>query len=125
MVRSVNRALLCCSMIGALVSQASCGGATKSARPVSYRETARSNYERGLAELKDDNHAEAAKFFNFVKNKFPFSRFATLAELGLADTLFAQEKFSGAVDAYQLFVKFHPSLAKVRGGYVGYRFCGA
>jgi len=92
---------------------------------VSYQDTARANYDKGMGELKDDNHQEALKFFTFVKNKFPFSRYATLAELRMADTYYAQEKYVEAIDAYKLFVKFHPTHPEVTGGYASYQICRA
>ena len=92
---------------------------------VSYRDTARANYAKGMDELKDDNHPEAIKYFTFVKSKFPFSRFATLAELRLADTYYAQEKYVEAIDAYKLFIKFHPTHPEVTGGYASYQICRA
>ena len=98
------------------------GGGTKA---VSYQETARANYQKGMAELREDNHPEAIKYFTFVKTKYPFSRFATMAELRLADAYFAQDKYIEAIDAYRLFIKFHPTHPEVTQGYVSYRICKA
>jgi outer membrane protein assembly factor BamD len=98
-----------------------CSGTWSFARGVTYRKTARDNYKQGMIELKDDNHAEAIKYFNFVKNKFPFSHFATLAELRIADTYYAQEKYVDAIDAYRQFQKFHPTHPEVVNGYAAYR----
>jgi outer membrane protein assembly factor BamD len=98
------------------------GGGTKG---VSYQDTARANYEKGMAELSDDNFPEAIKYFTFVKSKFPFSAFAKMAELRLADTYFAQEKYVEAIDAYKLFIKFHPTHREATNGYASYRICKA
>lgn len=94
---------------------------TNASSNVSYRSTAESNYLKGMAELKDESFPDALRYFNFVKNKFPFSRFATLAELRIADTYFAQEKFIESADAYKLFVKFHPTHPQVIDGYAAFR----
>jgi outer membrane protein assembly factor BamD len=107
--------------MAALVCLAGCATSKKSTRAVSYSQTAASNYKKGADELKDENFAEARKYFNFVKNRFPFSRYSTLAELGLADSLFAEEKYTAAIDAYKLFVKFHPTHPKVGDGYAEFR----
>ena len=40
-------------------------------KPVTYSLTAKQNYEKGLAELKDENYPEAQKYFQFVKQKYP------------------------------------------------------
>jgi len=100
-----------------------CTSLTQMTQGVTYRRTPEANYKKGLVELKDENYPEATKYFAFVKNKFPFSRFATLAELRLADTYYAQEKYLEAIDAYKLFIKFHPTHDEVTGGYVSYRIC--
>ena len=39
---------------------------------VTYSLTAKQNYDKGLAELKDENFPEATKYFQFVKQKYPF-----------------------------------------------------
>ena len=100
-----------------------CSGSQESSKSVSYLESARSNYDKGMAELKDENFPEALKYFSYVKSKFPFSRYATLAELRIADTYYAQDKYLEAIDAYKLFIKFHSTHPDVANGYVSYRIC--
>ena len=109
-------------LLCAAVLSTGCQGQTSLfSRPVVYARSAGDNYKKGLRELKDENFIESAKFFIYVKSKFPFSRFATLAELRIADALFGQEKFLEAVDAYKLFIKFHPTHPNVLDGYAAYR----
>ena len=93
------------------------------ANTVTYQKTAEGNYNKGLEELRDENFQDAAKYFAYVKNKFPFSRFSTLAELRLADTYFEDGKFIEAIDAYRQFQKFHPTHPEVAKGYVAFRIC--
>ncbi len=117
--------LYICLALGCL---ASCSGSSINVgfqRKVSYSRSAQKNYAKGIAELKDENFQEALKYFVFTKAKFPFSRFATLSELRIADTYFAQEKFVDAIDAYKQFQKFHPSHPQVLDGYAAYRVCKA
>jgi len=121
-MRSDLRALVAAALL-VLVLAPACDSLTKVTRGVTYRRTAESNYKRVLAELKDESYPEAIKYFSFVKNKFPFSRFATLSELRIADAYHAQEKFLEAIDAYKLFIKFHPTHNEVTNGYVSYRIC--
>jgi outer membrane protein assembly factor BamD len=83
--------------------------------------TAKQNYERGLTELKEENYPEAQKYFSFVRQKFPFSKFAVLAELALADTLFARESYQEAADAYKTFMRLHPTHENVEDGYAAYK----
>ena len=112
----------------ALLSVASCSGSSVNlglTRTISYSKSAEKNYTRGSEELKDENYQEALKYFVFTKAKFPFSRFATLAELRIADTYYAQEKYVDAIDAYKQFQKFHPTHPQVLDGYAAYRVCQA
>jgi outer membrane protein assembly factor BamD len=86
---------------------------------VDYQETARQNFEKGEEKMASESWAEAIKFFDYVKNKFPYSKYAVLAELRIADAHFAREKWIEAADAYRIFVRFHPRNEKV--GYATYR----
>lgn len=94
---------------------------TEEGRALNYSLTAKQNYDKGLAELKDENYAEAQKYFAFVKQKFPFSKYAALAELALADTLFERESYQEAIDAYKTFARLHPTHEKVEEGYIGFK----
>jgi outer membrane protein assembly factor BamD len=120
MVTLLNKVLVAASA-AMIVSGCASGGAVS--KPVSYSQTAKANYKKGLEELKDENYLEGLKYFSFVKNKFPFSRFSTLSELRIADTYFQQEKYTAAIDAYKLFIKFHPTHPEVVNGYTAYRVC--
>jgi outer membrane protein assembly factor BamD len=76
---------------------------------IKYEPTAEANYEAGVDELKHDNFSEAVKFFEYVRTKFPFSKYAPLSELRLADLKFDQERYVEAAEAYQQFVTMHPT----------------
>ena len=86
-----------------------------------YSTTARDNYQRGMNELKKENYADAIKLFEYVRKKFSFSRWATLAELAIADANFGREKYMDAVDEYRTFTKNHPTHEKVTDGYCDFR----
>lgn len=93
---------------------AACGGGShaviRDGKPVTGAE---GDFLAGEAELKDRNWLEAQKLFERIKTKYPFSKYAPLAELRLADAKFAQDKFLEAADAYQQFVKLHPNHEEV------------
>lgn len=57
---------------------------------------------------KDQMYEEAIRRYNEVKTKYPYSRFATQAELAAADCYFKQESFLEAQVAYQTFKELHP-----------------
>lgn len=71
--------------------------------------SAEETYKAGEAELKGGNHLEATKLFEHVRTKYPFSRFAALSELRLADVKYDQERWTEAAEAYKDFVKLHPN----------------
>jgi outer membrane protein assembly factor BamD len=80
---------------------------------VNYQETAKQNFDSGEKAFADGKWNEAVKFFDHVKNKYPYSKYAVLAELRTADAHFAREKWLEAADAYRIFVRFHPRHEKV------------
>jgi outer membrane protein assembly factor BamD len=94
-------------------------------KPINFSLTAKQNYERGLAELKDENYPEALRYFTYVKQKFPFSKYAALAELAAADTEFERGSYQEAIDAYKSFLRLHPKHEKVAEGYVSFRIAEA
>lgn len=102
------------------ISTVSCA-TSDDGKPVTYSLTAKQNYERGLEELKNENYIEAAQHFSYVKQKFPFSKYAGLAELALADTEFARANYQEAIDSYKSFARLHPTHEKVEDGYVAFR----
>jgi outer membrane protein assembly factor BamD len=85
---------------------AGCGA---SAVDPSYAGTARYEYDQGVEALDDDDWVGAMERFTAVKNKFPYSQYAALAELRIGDTWYAQDKHLQAVDAYKLFVQSRPT----------------
>ncbi|HEY2903459.1 MAG TPA: outer membrane protein assembly factor BamD, partial [Polyangia bacterium] len=121
-MRRFGRRLGVLALAGALAAAAAgCASTEDSTKPATYSLTAKQNYEKGLAELKDEDYQEAQKYFQFVKQKFPFSKYAVLAELALADNQFAKGSFTDAVDSYKSFARLHPTHEKVQEGYVSYK----
>ena len=100
-----------------------CAESDDDTRPVTYSLTAKQNYEKGMAELKDESYGEAKEYFQFVKQKFPFSKYAVMAELALADTQFAQGNYTESIESYKSFARLHPTHEKVEDGYVAFRIC--
>ncbi len=86
---------------------------------VKFKGDAKENYDAGMELLHDKSFPESQKFFEFVKTKFPFSKYAALCDLRLADLKFAQDQFTAAADAYAEFVKLHPTQDEV--DYAEYR----
>jgi len=97
-----------------------CGGKSGTAA-VSYSVSAQRNYEKGLKELDNKDWVAASKYFTFIKSRFPYSKYAVLAELRLADAQFGAEQYLEAIDSYRLFIKFHPTHEMVANGYTAFR----
>jgi outer membrane protein assembly factor BamD len=99
--------LLGLSLLACGSSRVSLGG------ELTYGKNAEENYVAGEQELKAGNHAEAVKFFEHVRTKFPFSKYAALSELRLADVKFDEERWAEAAEAYKEFVKLRPNHERV------------
>jgi len=97
-----------------------CGGPSGAAS-VEYSVSAQKNYDKGMDRLKEKDWVAAAKYFSFIKSRFPYSKYAVLAQLRIADAEFGAEQYIEAIDGYKLFVKFHPTHEMVVNGYASYR----
>jgi outer membrane protein assembly factor BamD len=112
MISRLTIAVLVCALVA-------CGG--RQTANVDYSVSAQRNYEKGLTELGHKDWVAASKYFAFIKSRFPYSKYAVLAELRLADAEFGAEQFADAVDSYRLFAKFHPTHEMVVNGYASFR----
>lgn len=70
--------------------------------------SAEGKYKYGVALMEDERFEEALVELEEVKNKFPYSRFATLSELAIADLHFRRESFIEAQASYEIFKSLHP-----------------
>jgi len=84
-----------------------CTGAQTSSGSVRLGRTAKVNYERGMAELDRKSAERARRYFKFVRREFPYSRYAALAELRLADCEFVEENWAEAASSYRRFMRLH------------------
>jgi outer membrane protein assembly factor BamD len=84
-----------------------------------YKASAEENYQAALEERKAENWVEAVKFFEYVKTKYPYSKYAALSELRLADLKYDQGRYVEAADGYQQFVQLRPTHEDVE--YAQYR----
>jgi outer membrane protein assembly factor BamD len=65
--------------------------------------------KEGIEQLKKRDYAEAAETFTKLKDRYPYSDEAMVAQLKLADTLYFNRKFDEAAAAYKEFEKLHPT----------------
>jgi outer membrane assembly lipoprotein YfiO len=82
-----------------------------------YAQTAIENYTLAQSEFLDKDYDEAIQYADFVRIRFPFSRFAVEAELLIARAEFEQGNYTTAVDAFKQFAKLHPTHEHVRNGW--------
>lgn len=68
---------------------------------------------------KDERYEEAIRRYTEVKNKFPYSNFATKSELAIADVYYKQESYPEAQVSYQAFRELHPKHPQI--DYVNFR----
>lgn len=109
-MRTLLRPLLPLLLLGACATGGSSGDSSSGLR---YGESAQADYERALLAFRRDNCIEAEPAFRAVRRKYPYSRFAALAELRVADCKMKQDEWAEAVTAYRQFVRFRPSHSQI------------
>ena len=99
-------ALFCFTLIFLLllVGAARCAWFSGSKQVESAEELA----EKGMESFDDEDYSDALKAFNTLKERYPYSQYAILAELKVADAHFYREEYPEAIGAYEDFVQLHP-----------------
>lgn len=62
----------------------------------------------GMEEYKNSNYTKAIETFERLKDWYPFSKYAILAELKIGDAFYKKEEYEDAVFAYEEFINLHP-----------------
>lgn len=62
----------------------------------------------GMAQFKDEKYKASIITFEKLKDWYPFSKLATLAELKIADANYHVKEYESAISAYQEFENLHP-----------------
>jgi len=65
--------------------------------------------DEGIKQLKKKKYLDAADTFTKIKDRYPYSDQALLAQIKLADALYYDKKFDEALAAYKEFEKLHPT----------------
>jgi len=95
-----------------VLAAAGCGGGQQHTH-LRYADAAQSLYAQGLQYFYSRNCLDAEPIFRKVRSDYPYSRFSALAELRLADCMFADGKYPEAIHAFQRFLRRRPSHAEV------------
>ena len=82
--------------------------------------------EEGIKELQKKKYDNAIETFEKVRDRYPYSEQATMAQLKVADAYFFKKKYDEAMQAYKEFEKLHPTSKAVpyciyREGQCNYR----
>jgi outer membrane protein assembly factor BamD len=70
--------------------------------------TAQQLVEDGVAQFQEGKYKQAIKSFEQLRDWYPFSKYAILAELKIADAYFNIESYEDAIFAYEEFEQLHP-----------------
>lgn len=65
--------------------------------------------EQGLKDLKKKKYDDAIDTFEKVRDRYPYSEQALLAQIKVADAYFYKKKYDEALQAYKEFEKLHPT----------------
>jgi outer membrane protein assembly factor BamD len=104
------------------------------APPVEELPSAETYYQRGLDALagqrflfffRDVDYTRAIELFQEVIDNYPYSEYAVLAELQIADVYFDQGNYEQATSYYQDFVELHPKHEKVPYALYRHGLCSA
>jgi outer membrane protein assembly factor BamD len=88
---------------------AGCGGRSDSDSVLDYSANAERRFLEAMDEFDDEDCTEAQPMFLDIRSEFPYSRYAKLAELRIADCKFILGNHAEAAVAYRHFVKTHPT----------------
>ncbi len=113
---SAGRSLLLCTALSLGL------GACKNGPDLAldYGQTALENYMLALGEFEDRDWEEAISYADFVRIRFPFSRFSVEAELLVARSEFEQGNYAISQDSFKQFGRLHPTHRHVRDGWIAY-----
>jgi outer membrane protein assembly factor BamD len=62
----------------------------------------------GMDAYENGNYGKAIDKFQRLKDYYPFSKYAILAELKIADAHYQREEYEEAIFAYENFENLHP-----------------
>ncbi|MGD8860368.1 MAG: outer membrane protein assembly factor BamD [Myxococcales bacterium] len=78
-----------------------------------YAGDAERAYRDALEQFYDEDCFEAEPMMRNVRREYPYSRFAALADLRVADCQFQEGNYAEAIQTYNQFVRYRPSHVEV------------
>lgn len=66
-------------------------------------------FDEAYEDYRKENYDDAIKLFQKLKEEYPLSKVAILAEMGMADSYYYKEEYGEAETTYTEFINMHPS----------------
>ena len=76
--------------------------------PRQMNKTAQQLATEGASAFMNEDYKDAVQAYSDLKDWYPFSKYAILAELKIADAHFKLEEYPEAIAAYEAFERMHP-----------------
>lgn len=73
------------------------------------RTTPEALYQQGVEYYKDGNYKRSVEVFQRLKEEYPLSTLALMAEIGIADSYYSSKEYPEAGLAYREFINLHPT----------------
>lgn len=89
------------------------GGRPENVPSVSYANTAEDNWKLAEEAFADEDYTVAQRYYSHIRNKFPYSQYASQAAMRIGDCQFARERYIESIDSYQNFVRLYPTHERV------------
>jgi len=70
--------------------------------------TAQELAQEGMKAFRDENYTRSVEAFEKLRDWYPFSKYAILAELKLGDAHYCLRQYNEAIVAYEAFESLHP-----------------
>lgn len=96
------------SLVWACTLAASCGGAP-TRQNLSYADNAEAAFQAAMSDFDDEDCFNAESAFREVRREFPYSRYAAISELRIADCQLEGARFREAISTYRKFVRNRPA----------------
>jgi outer membrane protein assembly factor BamD len=89
------------------------GGRPENVPSVNYANTAEENWKLAEQAFADEDYLVAQRYYSYIRNKFPYSQFASQAAMRIGDCQYARERYIESIDSYQNFVRLYPTHERV------------
>jgi len=88
---------------------AGCGFFDKGRAPDYSRTKPEGLYQEGVEYYQKGKYEKAVEVFQALKEEHPLSKYAIMAEIGIADSFFSDGKYPDAEATYNDFISLHPT----------------